>query len=161
MSITFWIPAAPKDAEVVDCDFPGCVEGNRCGYCVDGMDVIDTSEAPEVNMSETNAAHLLALLSQTTHDDEFGSWQVGYLPMIRRAIMRIRANANSRKHLVNEVSETFNVRVVNGPDGVSAIERGCRVINCGNTDEQTMRRLDKLEAVVIYAQVHGWEVHWG
>lgn len=161
MSVTFWIPDAPKDAAVIDCDFPGCVEGNRCGYCVDGVDVVDTAEAPAANFANANARNILALLGQIEPDDEdlCGSWSLDYMPIIRRAIMRARAG--SRIHLVRDASESRTAKVVNGDDGVTTIQRGCTVIDCGNTDEQTMRRLDDIEAVVVYAQQHGWEVHWG
>lgn len=157
MSTTFWIPDAPKDAAVIECDFPGCVEDNRCGYCCDGLDVIDTSDAPEFNFATANAKSVLSLLGEPA--EEYGSWTLDRMPMIRRAIMR--AKAGSRVHLVREVSESQVIKVVNGPDGVTNIERGCTVIDCGNTDEQTMRRLGDLETVVVYAQQHGWEVHWG
>lgn len=161
MSTTFWIPAAPKDAEVVDCDFPGCVEGNRCGYCDDGLDVIDTSEAPRVNFADANAHNLLVLLGEIPTEGIYGSWALADLPIVRRAIMVARAHSGSRTYLVREASESSKTKIVNGADGVSAIERGCTVIDCGNTDDQTLRRLADLEAVVIYAQEHGWEVHWG
>jgi hypothetical protein len=158
MSVNFWIPEAPKDAEIVECDFIGCVPGNRCGYCADGLDVIDTSEAPRANFAEANAHNLLVLLGEVPTQGVYGSWTLDQMPIIRRAIMR--AKAGSRSHLIREASESYAVRVVNGGD-VPTIERGCSVIDCGNTDEQTMRRLSDLEKVVVYAQEHGWEVHWG
>lgn len=157
MSVTFHIPQAPKDANVIDCDFPGCVEGNRCGYCADGLEVIDTSETPEANFTNANAHNLLMLLGEIPTEDVYGSWALADLPIVRRAIMRARAG--SRVHLIREASESRGVKVVNGP--VPTIERGCKVIDCGNTNEQTLRRLATLEKVIIYAQEHGWEVHWG
>ena len=47
-------------------------------------------------------------------------------------------------------------------DGLARIERrGPRVVGCGNTDEQTLRRLASLEALAVWAQDNGREISWG
>jgi len=161
MSITFGCPQAPVHNQVQACDFPGCVEGARCGYCKDGFDIARVSEAPECNFANSNARDILRILCEDTND-MCGSWDVEHLPTIKHLLMQTKNRESTRQHLVREPSMSQAVRAIAGEKGdVGKIEMGCKVIDCGNTDEQTIRRLEDLEELVTYAHYHKWEVTWG
>jgi len=107
-------------------------------------------DAPDINFSNTNARDILTLIGEdVANGDIWGSWTPDRMPRVRRAIIRARAVESARSHLTVEPRESH---VGSG---------GCRVIDCGNTDDQTLRRLNALEKVIIYAQRHGLDVHWG
>lgn len=159
MSVTFWCPQAPSRTELVPCDYPGCDEGNRCGYCRDGFDNVRISEGPEVNVTGGNALNILRLLGQTA--EEWGGWKVEEMPAVRRAILLAKAQDKDREALVREASESQGTKIGKNDQGVTEIQRTCKVIDFGNTDEQTLRRLDNLEALLVYAQANQMEINWG
>lgn len=163
MSVTFWCPEAPRKR--VPCQFcedwlkKGWLqEGERCDARCDGTE--EVSEAPEANFSQGNAASVLRLLGFPTNgNDMYGSCGGTEL---RQRIFKARnidrsAAIQAPLHLKGG---DRGVRVSH-EGNVATMERmGAEVFHCGNTDEQTLRRLDNLEALAVWAQEHDQEVSW-
>jgi hypothetical protein len=121
MSVTFWCPDAPYHKDD-DNDFGGY------------------SEAPEVNLSNANAAVFLDLLG-------LGSEWCGKIPhkdlpdMIRRCF-RV-SNSEAR------------VQACTAPNFVDG-----NVYSTGRTDEYVVRRLNDLMMLFTYAVQNGYDVTW-
>lgn len=166
MSTTFTIPNAPR--RTVPCQFcqedwaefpEGNGHGGKCDrFCTGTMEV---SEAPEVNLSEGSAPGILALLGFGPEDRSYGSCEVAEF---RRRIMLAR-NID-RSHLEVEPCDHpgghAGVKVMTGEDGIPTIQRmGAMLVEFGNTDEQTMFRLNRLNRLAVWAQEHGHkEIIW-
>lgn len=164
MSTTFTIPNAPY--QQVPCrfcqdewvEFPeGNGRGGKCDRFCTGFE--DVSLAPEVNLSGSNAANILTLLG---FSDEYGSCDV---VTFRRRLVLARNSNRSGLEVAPEVipGGYAGVRVIEGADGIPTIQRmGATIIECGNTDEQTMGRLERLTRLAIWAQENGHqEITWG
>ena len=154
MSVTFWCPDAPR--RQIPCK--SCLAaGERCDpYCL-GFTV--ESEAPEVNFANGNAAAILELLGYCSAP----GGEVPDTAVFRRRI--VRARNIDRSHLEHEGYELpggHGVAVVRDEDGIDRIQpMGCRVVSFGNTDEQTLRRLEALDRLAAFAQEHKLEIVWG
>lgn len=142
-------------------EFPqGNGRGGKCDRFCTGFE--DVPDAPEVNLSEASTAGILSLLGFTPEDFSCGSCDVA---TFRRRLMLAR---NSDRSALEVEPYTLpgghaGVRVTTRVDGIPIIERmGTRFIEVGNTDEQTMDRLNRLERLAIWAQEHGHEsITWG
>ena len=150
MSVTFSVPTAKISYQSTPCDFPGCVPGNRCGYCDDGVETQRVSEAPEANFANVNARALLVMLALPTDDYLCGAVEASVVPMVRATIF---TTLNLRRLRAPADRETKTTR---GSRGL-----GCTIIEAGNTDEDTMRRLMDLDAVFAWAEEHSTTVSWG
>lgn len=140
--------------------FPqGNGRGGKCDpFCQGGY---EESEAPEVNLSNANAAGILALLGFQGEDLGCGSAPA---TLIRHKILF--ALNRDRSHLVSEATFTpGGTRTIIGvnEDGLPAIQRmGPSVIDCGNTDEQTLHRLQSLQRLALWAQDNNLPtISWG
>lgn len=150
-----WVrdPAALTDAEWgrVTCD-PWCSGSTT------------VSSGPEVNLSNANARDVLALLGLPTEDD-WGSVQHGDIPAVLRRIMVAMNDKSARDHLVAEPVDrrAFDTpRIVTDSEtGLSAITRGARLVFQGNTDANTLHRLERVREVFIFASTNGFSVSWG
>lgn len=144
-------------------EFPeGNGRGGKCDSFCTGFE--DVPDAPEVNLSEGSAAGLLSLLGLRgdANDPSCGSCEVA---TFRRRLMLAR---NSDRSALDVEPGTFpggyaGVQVTTGADGIPTIQRmGARYIEVGNTDEQTMNRLERLERLALWAQEQGHpEITWG
>jgi len=168
MSVTFWCPDAPR--KQVPCqfcqgeyvDFPeGNGRGGKCDRFCTGF--TEESEAPEVNVANGNAVGILSLLG-------FQVDACGYMygsctaALMRQRLFRARNLDRSALERGMEIQEGGHagVRVVDGEDGLPTIQRmGPTFIVGGNTDEQTLGRLARLEQLALYAQERGYEITWG
>lgn len=150
-----WVrdPAALTDAEWarVTCD-PWC----------SGLTTVSTG--PEVNLSNANARDVLALLGLPTEDD-WGSVQHEDIPAVLRRIMVVMNDGSAREHLVAEPVDrrAFDTpRIVTDSEtGLSAITRGARLVFQGNTDANTLHRLERVREVFTFASTNGFTVSWG
>lgn len=170
MSVTFWCPEAPR--KPVPCqfcqgeyvDFPkGNGRGGKCDRFCTGFE--NVSEAPEVNMGSGNAGAILSLLDIPS-GAECGEpcGEVVDIADFRRRIVRAR-NAN-RSHLEADYVELpgghAGVAVIEDEDGLPRIQRmGARMISFGNTDDQTVRRLEALDRLATWAQANNQRITWG
>jgi len=166
MSVTFGCPDALAHEESRACDFPGCKPGDRCGYCQDGIEFERISDAPECNFCNENARNLLDLLDLPCDEPGlYGCVEVEDLAALRRRIMFLTNSEAKRAHLVTETQVIGGEKRVRSVlDGnVVRLERTSigRVIRCGNTDDQTLRRLGQLDRLLEFAQVSGFRVTWG
>jgi hypothetical protein len=142
MSVTFWIPGAPRVK--VECDFCrdyGTPErhGGKCSPWCTGERLEST--APEANFSNYNAYGVLALLGLDTAEP-CGSLAHKDIPKVLQQLML--------------VCETDRVSYLDQPPSNEG-----RVIYGGNTSEDTRRRLEAVRAVLDAAAKGGWEVVWG
>ena len=140
------ISATPEEAELVhsvdhvgnlDCD------GNIGGQHVER--VYDTDTDPSVNMSNTNAAHLLGLLGLIDEDGPFMSGFVSTEDM-RGRILLARALAPSDAGVPATV-----VKNDNGPT----------IYDGGRPEGYAEKRLAQLDDIVDFALQHQADISWG
>lgn len=169
MSVTFGCPEAPT--ERLPC--PWCGEGGRwvdrpdmltpegrCDQWCDGT--VEESVAPEVNLSNHNAGNILHLLGLFDPEGPWGSLSVEEIPAVLQRCMVVLARETRRAHLVEDTFEEGGQRrLVVNEEGLPEIQTGCRVIHCGNTDEDTVRRIEALRDLLAWAHEHGLRVCWG
>lgn len=119
--------------------------------------------SPSCNFANGNAAGILDLLGLDVAD-LFGRVEPAALPALRRRIVRALNSPAGRSHLVcdgYEQAPGHGVAVVEEATGVARIERrGCRGVFGGCTDEQVVRRLHELLALVVWAQENGCGMGW-
>ena len=142
MSVTFWIPDAPRVK--VECDFCrdyGTPErhGGKCSPWCTGERLEST--APEANFSNYNAYGVLALLGLDT-EEPCGSLAHKDIPKVLQQLML--------------VCETDRISYLDQPPSNEG-----RVIYGGNTSEDTRRRLEAVRVVLDAAAKGGWKVVWG
>lgn len=146
MSVTFWVPDAPRERKIVPCTTASCFPDDRCGYCIDGKEEQITSPAPDLNLCEGNAAIVLAILGERIGEDKFGDWAPAIIPRVRRRIVR-----------------ALNVPLAQytRSGGTYEVAGQARLIEQGIDVEGIHDRLRRLDAVLVYAQAHGQKVSWG
>jgi len=150
MSITFSSPASRVSYITQPCDFPGCREGDRCGYCDDGIEQIRVTEAPELNFSNGNAHIIINVLGLPQDDpmDMWGKVPPELIPTVRQRITYLR---NSPLSLAPHTRETSDTQ----------LPGQCRIV-CGGIDAQAiLSRLERLDVLFAWAQEHNAEVCWG
>ena len=122
------------------------------------------SVAPEANFANANARGVLALMGQDSND-LWGSLAPEEIPAVLQRLLVAMNRDDAREGLVVERSDRHafaQARMITDPDtGLSTISRGCRVLDGGNTDEQTLRRLGAVRELLSYAHEHGFSVNWG
>ncbi len=164
MSVTFMCPGAPR--EKVPCrfceeswaEFPeGNGKGGKCDQWCEGFTM--ESVAPVANFANANARSLLTLLGL---DDEHLCGSCDAATMRQRLFRALNSDRTSALRDSYELEPGHAGTAVVHEDGLARIERrGPRVVGCGNTDEQTLRRLASLEALAVWAQDNGREISWG
>ena len=192
MSVTFWIPDAPK--KTVPCEW--CLRARRRrddfervglhGKWICNDELVDSDKLtdeqwsivtcdpycsgeyqagtlPELNLANGNARQVLALVGLPS--EEYGKVAHADIPAALRGIMLAMNKDSDRAPLVRESSEryAFDTPVVmeDADTGLPTITRGVKVIDFGNTDDQTMSRLIRLREVLVAASSGGFDVHWG
>ena len=184
MSVTFWCPEAPRTEEV--CEWCARVRTERSeraafdGSWVEAGQELSSAEwatvtcdpwcsgirqvsmAPEINYSNLNARGVLGLLGQDVTSLE-GSFDLAEIPAVMQRILFVVNRADVRAHLVYDAYEEADAPHIVLSVGSQAprVAGGCRVIECGNTDAQTVRRLEQVRDLLSYACQHGLAVSWG
>jgi hypothetical protein len=137
-------------------------ERTTCSTYCNGVEEVST--APEANFANASARGVLALMGQDT-SDIWGGLAPDEIPAVMQRLMVAMNKDEAREGLVREGSDgrAFDkARMVTDPDtGLSTISRGCRAIDGGNTDEQTLRRLGAIRELLSHAHEHGFAVSWG
>lgn len=162
MSVTFGCIDAPRVS--VPCPFciefreKGWVEPNEnCDEYCDGS--LTQSMAPEVNLANANARAILELLGF----DGNKPWGECDAATMRQRMFRARNN--DRSSALREPGFLpgghAGVRVVTEGNVVRMERMGCAVVLQGNTDESTLRRLNDLEKLALWAQEHNYRILWG
>lgn len=183
MSVTFHCPDAPRTEEVCewcararqDRDDQSALDGEwiavdavlsdedwarvTCDPWCSGTRRVST--APETNLANSNARGILDLIG--LGDDLCGCVASEDIPDVLRRIMGAMNRDSSRAPLITGMRDERGApRIVTDPDtGLPTISRGCRVIFGGNTDAQTLRRLETVREVFLHAHQHGFRVAWG
>lgn len=172
MSVTFCCPGSPT--KMVPCWF--CTEWakerpdllNENGRCDDhctGM--VQESEAPECNFANDNAhGVLMALgLGHGVSGDLYGCLEHADIPGVLQKLMVLLNVDAKRSHLIEAASVgdplALMIAAVNGEMIPVSGDQGARVVNCGNTDEQSVRRFTSVRKLLVYASENGLDVSWG
>jgi len=164
MSVTFICSEAPREtipcwmcADVREWEKdPNARHSPRC----DGT--MDESTAPEVNFSNGNAANVLRLLGLYNPEGPWGALTVEEIPAVLQRCMVVLSRGSERTHLIESAHEEGGQRrMVVNDDGMPEIRTGCRVIHCGNTDEQTTRRITAVQTLLAWAHERGFGISWG
>jgi hypothetical protein len=122
----------------------------------------EESTAPEVNFSNVNAANVLDLLGLYNPEGPWGSLPVEEIPAVLQRCMAVLSRDSERAHLIeNAHEEKGRRRVAVNDDGMPEIRTGCRVIHCGNTDADTVRRVTAVQTLLAWAHERGLGVSWG
>jgi len=150
-------------------DCPYCLEAQAGGYDEDGKccpscpGEMKVSDSPEVNLSNVNAAEILAKLDLST-EDLSGRVEARDLGDFRRRIFRAWNGDLDRM-----VREPYTIPggsgkpfVMTDSEGVTHIQRmGATVHYGGNSLDQIRRRLQQLDQLAQYAQENGFALVWG
>lgn len=163
MSVTFWCPDAPRKR--VPCPFcadyrqRGWIQiGERCDQHCNGT--IEVSDAPECSFSQDNSQAILRLLGfQFRGGDLFG--QCSGTTMKRRIT---KARNGDRSAAVRPAYHKKGGGAgvsVKREGGLTTIQpMGAELYECGNTDEETVGRLEQLWKLATWAKKHGQEIQW-
>lgn len=138
MSVDFWCPTAPDS----DCHCDG-----KDDLCFDCYGTGTARSEPGVNLSNLNAGGLLRLLG-LYGGELYGSLKVTEIPPVLRTILVTYNTVTLRAHLVE-------------PASVERGSQGARVIEQGNADAQTLRRLARIRELLVWAIEHDHAVSWG
>ena len=185
MSVSFWCPDAPR--KDVTCPYCAEARSDREDYIMgrfslDGEWVKDPdslsdadwqrvrcepwcqgtrmeSESPDPNFANANARAVLQLLGM---DAEYLCGSCDAATMRQRLFVARNSDRSSALRDGYELSPGHLGTAVVERDGIPTIERrGCGIIEGGNTDAQTLRRLDALDELATYAQENSFEISWG
>jgi hypothetical protein len=106
------------------------------------------SESPEFNLANGNAAGMMSLLGY----DAYEQWEIKVeeLADVQQRLTRAMNSNACREILIRPASS-------GGGPGTGQ----CHWVDCGNTDEQTLRRLNQMRRLVTYAQEKKLRITWG
>jgi len=138
MSIIFFCPDATTHK--VTCDYrDDCIAtGVPCKKDCDGTK--EESDAPECNFSNDNAFGVMTLVGLPK--EYHGEIKIESMPKLQQALLMAINKEKARKHLIRKPYITD------------------RFVDCGNTDEWTLKRLHAIQALVTYAQLHKLKIAW-
>ncbi len=109
--------------------------------------------APTINWSNTNARAIFTLVG-IPPDDLFGELHPSVIPDLLRSVIGA-LNSRVRRVPLDRVQVDVPASVSN-----TAEAKGARFIASGNTDEQTVRRLQAFQDLLVYAQKHNLPIGW-
>lgn len=152
MSVTFWIPQAPRRRAQKPCEAcngTGRDDNEPCPYCGGvGSYVAYEYAAPffDINVSNGHADALLAILDPLRPygpDDPHGEWASETLRRVYANAMRALNLGKTRATLVEESYREGNF------------------IHCGRDEDYVTRRLTQLVELIRLANEHGFSVRFG
>jgi hypothetical protein len=117
-------------------------------------------EEPWANFANGNARGLIDLLGLPDDGYLSGSVSPQEVHGVLRTIMGALARPKVREGLLRPQRTEQNSRLWDD-DGVPTISPGVKVIWSGNTDDQTVRRLETVRDVFAQAAEKGTGVRWG
>lgn len=139
-------PYAKEHGHDVDCDM--CMgKGKTKEY---------HTEYGELNVSNANALAILDMLG--LEEDYVGNIPTNKLPDIRRRLIKLKNKGVD--DYTSDTTDERHTRVVKQGD-MHKIEPGPRMINVGRSEEQVMRYVDRLLAIIDFAQKNDATVVWG
>ena len=138
MSVTIWCPAAPRQMVTRPCTSPDmgvpCTAEERCGYCTDGQEQYEDTDAPEINLSNANARAVLGAAGLPSEGDRCGTLAHANIPNALQRIMRERG--------------TYGALLIDY--GADAPYIQGRVV-----------QLRDILMILMYASRNGYDVSWG
>ena len=139
MSVTFFAVEAVTIPSYIPCDSPDCSAESRCGYCRDGqvLDYVDQS----ANFSNRNAGAVLEILGLPNTPD--GEIAADVVPMVRKTLFG-----------------ALNVVRLRQPGVFPTVVQG-NMFSTGSGDEDVLRRLMQVDAVLAWAEENNSAVSWG
>ncbi len=166
MGTQFYCPAAPSKKVASPCDFPGCSEEDRCGYCTDGIQTDIVSEDPEFHLNMGNSFSLLTVLGLYDPEEPCGCVEHEDIPALRRTILKATNIPQMRSAGLREgedYTHPTKTSIVTSEDGIPTFKQtgGGRVIGGGLDDDGILYRLGLFDTLLVYAQKNGYSVAWG
>jgi len=147
MSITFWVPEAPRSTQRSPCPFcegsgvVAYVEGLDCGYCGGhGWAEEEVSELPEINMSNHNAYSFLMELGLEA--DCCGSIPVSAMDDLAVKLTLLSCGITSA--FLEEEPRSEGI-----------------ITYCGRDTQYVQARAKELLALVKQAKAKNYSVTWG
>lgn len=111
-------------------------------------------EDTELNVANRNGYVILRELLGLASPECYGS--IGAIQMLRELSVATSRTSGA----VIAGSDTQVERVILTAEGVN-VEKGCRVIDCGLSEEQLVRYVTRLMVLAIEAEKAGEDVYWG
>jgi hypothetical protein len=136
-----------------------------CSPWCKGVEKVST--APEVNFANANARGVLGLMGQDP-SELWGTIEVKDIPAVMQNLFKPANSRNSRSHLdvepsdsQTEIASKVTVDPETGIPTISPPRLTCRVIDVGNTDLDTLRRVNAIMNLLSEAHKGGFDVCWG
>ncbi len=152
MSVTIWCPAAPRQMVTRACTSPSmglpCTPEERCGYCTDGEEQYEETDAPEINLSSANARVVLSAAGFPSDGELCGTLAHANIP---NALQRIMRTLNVERLVESQVRPTVYERGT----------YGALLIDCGADAPYIQGRVVHLRDILMYASRNGYDVTWG
>ena len=152
MSVTIWCPAAPRQRVTRPCTSPDmgvpCTAEERCGYCTDGQEQYEDTDAPEINLSNANARAVLGAAGLPSEGDLCGTLAHANIP---NALQRIMRAVNADRVVESQVRPTVHERGT----------YGALLIDYGADAPYIQGRVVQLRDILMYASRNGYDVSWG
>ena len=167
MSVTFSCPGAPTVTVpcqwcVVAQDRNEATPEGRCDKWCEGF--TRESVAPTCNFANASIRALAPLLGIDAHD-LCGDIEHIHLGSFRQRILLAKNSATTRQPLVQagyEIEGGHAGMAVVNVNGIPTFQKmGAHVVNFGNTDDQTIGRLNALDRLASWAQDNGFGLSWG
>jgi len=167
MSVTFSITNSPYTISHSECF---CVYDGKaeegCPWCQGtGMSEDREPAWPWVNLANTNARNVLAVLGFACDDELYGVWEDETLDVVIQRCLRA-LNSETRRAVATR-EEVYMPRGHAGvcvvrEGNVARIERmGAETFVCGYSDETVQRRVREILDICRKAREEGEKVTWG
>lgn len=149
MSVSFYVIDAPQVSVEDDCSFcwqERMEEPNfSCKHCLNGKEWREEDSTPSPNFNNSNARTILAVLMLPNK-------LTGELPAddVDRVLMTAKG----------AVTDAEQRRIMSREAVDLSVPGGCRVIECGTTDEHNTMRLEAMVRVLRAAKKLGKGIHW-
>lgn len=141
------------------CDGTGKDEHHDCEMCHGSGELSGTeSEAPELNVSNTNAIAIIEFLG--LHWDHSGNFPQKDLPALRRKLIKLK-NGGASDLISDNETHQGPMAARQGENGVTTISRGATIHSMGRSADQVGRYAEKLLSIIDFAQKNGAHVTWG
>ena len=134
-----------------------------CGMCNGSGEIEEWVHAgSELNVANSNAAAIVNMLGGPSEGDDWcGVWTKEDLPKIRRQLILLK-NKGSAQHVEEPYEAPRKMGVSKDENGLDRIApQGPRMVYGGRSQEQIDRYIDRLLAIIDFAQKNDAVVSWG
>lgn len=130
----------------------------ECGMCKGRGEITDfKSDAPELNVSNTNALEIQRMLG--IEADYSGAIQHSDLPAFRRQLIKLK-NGSLSSHIRAPSKDAGKMRAYTDDNGQTGIGRAATIHDMGRSQSQVERYIDSLLSIMDFAQKNNLDVTW-